>query len=89
MSNTSPIQHLIQQRLLLELEYATEKETFRLQTESLGLERKIKHGDAWWPLRIGRSYYNSLNQLCIEVYRLKDDDIEHNFEYGKPVIFFT
>ena len=89
MSNTSPIQHLIQQRLLLELEYATEKETFRLQTESLGLERKIKRGDAWWPLRIGRNYYNSLNQLCIEVHRLQDDDIEHNFEYGKPVIFFT
>lgn len=89
MSNTSPIQHLIQQRLLLELEYATEKETFRLQTESVGLERKIKRGDAWWPLRIGRSYYNSLNQLCIEVHRLQDDDIEHNFEYGKPVIFFT
>ena len=64
------------------MEYATEKETFRLQTESVGLERKIKRGDAWWPLRIGRNYYKSLNQLCIEVYRLKDDDVER-FQFNR------
>ena len=32
----SPIQALQQQRLLLELEYQTEKETFRKQTEEMG-----------------------------------------------------
>ena len=83
------IQALTQQRLLLQLEYQTEKEAFRQQTEERGLARQVKRGDAWWPLRIGRSYYNSLNQLCVEVFRTSDEEIEHNFEYGRPVTFFS
>ena len=82
------IQALTQQRLLLQLEYQTEKEAFRKQTEEMGMQRKVKRGDAWWPVRIGRSYYNSLNQFCVEVLRTSDQDIEHNFEFGRPVVFF-
>lgn len=37
---------------------------------------------------MGRTYYNSLNQYCIEVTRKADEEIDHNFEYGKPVVFF-
>ena len=86
----SPIQALQEQRLLLQLEYASEKEAYRKQTEEMGLQRKVKRGDAWWPLKIGKSYYNSLNQLVVEVFRQGDDDeIEHNFEFGRPVAFFT
>jgi len=84
----SPIQMLQQQRLLLQLEYNTEKEAFRQQTEQIGIERKVKRGDAWWPVKVSRSYYNSLNQLAIEVVRTTDTDIEHCFEFGKPVMFF-
>ena len=85
----SPILALQQQRLLLQLEYQTEKEAFRKQTEEMGLQRKVKRGDAWSPLKMGRSYYNSLNQLVVEVFRQGDDDeIEHNFEFGRPVAFF-
>ncbi len=79
---------LQQQRLLLELEYTTEREAYRRQTEAMGLMRKVKRGDAWYPVRGGRSYYNSLNQLVVEVHRTQDEDIEHNFEYGRPVCFF-
>ena len=86
---TSPIQALQQQRLLLQLEYETEKESFRLQTETIGVERKVKRGDAWWPVKFSKSYYNSLNQLAVEVVRTADTDIEHNFEFGKPVVFFS
>ena len=43
----------------------------------------------WYPLSLGRSYYNALNQLVIEVERKEDKEIEHLFEYGKPVCFFT
>ena len=85
----SPIQALQQQRLLLQLEYSTEKEAFRQQTEQMGIARNVKCGDAWWPVKAGKSYYNSLNQLAIEVNRTTDQDIEHNFEFGKPVMFFT
>ena len=82
------IQALTQQRLLLQLEYQTEKEAFCKQTEEIGMQRRVKRGDAWWPVRIGRSYYNSLNQFCVEVFRTADQDIEHNFEFGRPVAFF-
>ena len=82
------IQELTQQRLLLQLEYQTEKEAFRRQTEERGLARLVKRGDAWWPVRMGRSYYNSLNQLCVEVFRTADEEIEHNFEFGRPLVFF-
>ncbi len=85
----SPIQALQRQRALLEIEYNCEKESFRKQTETMGLQRKIKRGDAWFPIRLGKSYYNSLNQLAIEVERLDDNDIEHNFEFGRPVCFFS
>ena len=84
----SPIQQLEQQRLLLQLEYNTEKEAFRQQTEQIGIERKVKRGDAWWPVKVTKSYYNSLNQLAVEVVRTTDTDIEHSFEFGRPVQFF-
>ncbi|MBR2228961.1 MAG: AAA family ATPase [Prevotella sp.] len=83
------IQALQQQRLLLQMEYAAEKDAFRKQTEEMGLMRKVKRGDAWYPLKMGRSYYNSLNQLVVEVFRQGDDEIEHNFEFGRPVCFFS
>lgn len=87
---TTPIQALQQQRLLLQMEYAAEKEAYRQQTEKMGLQRKVKRGDAWWPVRMGKSYYNSLNQLVVEIIRQGDDnEIEHNFEFGKPVCFFS
>ena len=82
------IQALQQQRLLLQLEYQTEKEAYRRQTEQRGLSRLVSRGDAWWPVRMGRSFYNSMNQLCAEVFRTADNDIEHSFEFGRPVVFF-
>ena len=78
----------MQQRTLLQLEYYTEKEAFRKLTEQMGMQRKVKRGDAWYPLRVGKSFYNSLNQRAIKVFRTSDQDIEHNFEFGRPVMFF-
>ena len=88
MSHENAILSLQQQRLLLEIEFNTEREAYRRQTEAIGLQRKVKRGDAWYPIRGGRTYYNSLNQLVVEVFRTADTDIEHNFEYGRPVCFF-
>ena len=89
MSNTAAIALLQQQRHLLQVEYQEEKEAYRLLTESIGLARKVTRGDAWFPLHPGRTYYNSVNQYCIEVTRQGDEEIDHNFEYGKPVVFFS
>lgn len=88
MEQISPIQALLQQRTLLQLEYYTEKEAFRKLTEQMGIQRKVKRGDAWFPLQVGKSFYNSLNQTAIEVFQTSDQDIEHNFEFGRPVMFF-
>lgn len=85
----NPTLLLQRQRMLLEIEYNHEKEEFRKQTETMGVERKVRRGDAWFPISIGRSYYNSLNQMVVEVMRQPGSDIEHNFEAGRPVYFFT
>ena len=86
----SPILALQQQRILLEIEYNVDKEEHNKQMEAKGLERLAKRGDVWLNVRFGRSYYNSLNQLSVEILRTQDNEIEHNFEFGRPVyIIFT
>ena len=80
-------------RQLLQMEYDSEKEEFRVQSEKMGIKRKIHRGICWYPIEARRSYYNSLNQLVVEVIKKDhdeaDEDIEHLFEYGKPVQFFS
>ena len=88
MQAVSPILELQKQRALLVAERDAERSEFQHQTETVGLGRKVKRGDCWWPIAVGRSYYNSLNQLVVEVSRKEDTDIEHNFEYGRQVMFF-
>ena len=84
----SPTLHLQRQQLLLRMEYEYEKEEFKRQTEAMGVSRKVKRGLCWYPVQTGRTYYNSLNQLVLEVTRTEDIDIEHEFEYGRPLCFF-
>ena len=56
------------------MEYETEKDAFRQMTEKIGVERRVRRGDAWWPVKAGRSYYNSMNQLVVEITRSTVDD---------------
>ncbi len=78
--------------MLLQMEYEEEKSAFQQQRNAQGVERLIAHGDAWMPVSVGRSYYNSLNQLCVEVMRqpapADEAPVDHNFEFGRPVLFF-
>lgn len=87
-SPSSPIKDLLRQQELLKKEYEYEKEIYQQQTERIGIRKKINKGLCWYPIIIGRSRYNSLNQLTIEVERREDRETEHNFEYGRPVRFF-
>ena len=88
----SPTLELTRQRQLLQLEWDHEREEFRRLTEAIGIERKVRRGDCWYPIAVGRSYYNSLNQLVVEIHRggVTDDEEaqDHNFEYGRQVMFF-
>lgn len=79
---------LQRQRELLQKEYEYEKELYRQQLEQQGIERRIRQGVCWYPVHLGRSCYNSLNQFTVEVSRNKADETEHAFEYGRPVCFF-
>ena len=85
-------------RGLLQTEYDYEKEEFRIQTEKMGIQRKIRRGVCWYPIETTKAYYNSLNQYVIEIikHETKDSeeddeekDIEYMFEYGRPVQFFS
>ena len=75
--------------MLLQMEYEEERAAHQKVKEQMGVQRCVSRGDAWFPVRVGRSYYNSLNQLCVEVYRSDDEtEQDHNFEFGRPVSFF-
>ncbi len=83
----------------MQAEYAYEKAEFQRLTEATGIERKVQRGVAWYPLTLGRSYHNSLDQLVVEVERSTtvishqgeelDADEPALFEPGKPVCFFS
>lgn len=87
-------------RALLQTEYEVEKGEYRIMSEKVSIDRKKRRGICWHPVRVGRSYYNSLNQLVLEVFRNaeqpSDDTCESAvcddsglFEYGRPVQFFS
>lgn len=79
------MQHQLQ---LLQQEYEYEKEMFWDSAHKADVPRKVQQGICWYPVRIGASRYNSLNQLTVDVFRVEGEDVEHNFEYGRPVCFF-
>lgn len=79
---------MTRQKDLLLREYEFEKEQFQRQTQNMGIQKKVRRGMCWFPLSVGRSYYNSLDQLVVEVGRSTDTDVEQQFEPGKPVCFF-
>lgn len=85
---TSPLVDLLRQYKLLQEEFEFEKETFYQQTQRAGIPKRIQQGVCWYPVSAYKSYYNSLNQLVVEIKRDENDDTDHNFEYGRPVCFF-
>ena len=90
----SPIVTLTKQRALLLKEYAYEKEEFQRLSEATGIDSKVRRGLAWYPLTLGRSYHNSLDQFVVEVKRAGDtEEVREEdaslFEPGKPVCFFS
>ena len=74
---------------LLQKEYAYEKAAFTEEVAQMGIDRKVKRGDCWYPITVGRSYYNSLDRFVVEILATNaDEEVSHNFEYGRPVCFF-
>ena len=90
MSSSKIITELMRQKQLLQIEYEEEKASFSQTAQKRGIERLKEAGDAWLDIRIGRSYYNSLNRRVVEIYKTEEEkDEDNNFEPGRPVIFFS
>lgn len=82
-------EHLSRVRRLLTLEYEFEREEARRISEETGIRSKVLRGTCWHPVRTGRSFYNSMNTLSVEIFRTADTEIEHSFEYGRQIVFFS
>lgn len=82
-------QPLLNLRTMLEKEYNEERATYNEQLDTMGISRRVKRGLCWYPIEIGTSRFNSLGQLVVDVTKPDDDEIEHSFEYGRAVVFFT
>ena len=71
------------------MEYEYEKSEFERLSGEQGVMRRVARGQCWFPVRLGRSYYNSLNRFVVEVARGEvADDVDSAFEYGRQVRFF-
>ena len=71
------------------MEYEYEKSEFERLSGEQGVMRRIARGQCWFPVRLGRSYYNSLNRFVVEVARDEvADEVDSAFEYGRQVRFF-
>ena len=85
----TPVIDLQQQYTLLGKEYEYEKELYRQQTQQAGILKRVRQGLCWYPVSVNGNRYNSLNQLTVEIAKTEPDDVDHVFEYGRPVCFFT
>lgn len=85
----SPILSLQRHRDLLRMEYEFDKKSFDLQASNISIPKKLTAGVCRYPLSVGKSYYNSLNQYVVELHHAPLEDEEDHFEYGKTVQFFS
>ena len=86
----SVAKHFVEQRQLLQMEYEHERDEYKRISEQWGVERTVRRGLCWYPLRVGRNRYDSLNRLVVDLYRSESLlEQEHQFEYGRQVRFFV
>ena len=90
MKDNAAVKSLLEQKRLLQIEYEEEKKAFTKITEKEGIERLKARGNLWSHIKVDRIFYNSLNQRVLEICRREiDEEEEHNFEHGRPVMFFN
>ena len=96
--------HLAEQERLLNMEYEYEKQEYQQLCQQVGIHRRILQGKCWYPVMLTRTFYNALDQFCVELTcpdsilqrevknqqtgELANKDIEFEFEPGRPVAFF-
>ena len=78
-------------RSLVALELQAEQQSYRASLEARGatLSGSIREPSCRYPIRLGNTSYNALGQLCIDIsYEVGDDEVELDFEPGKPATLF-
>lgn len=89
MENTNPISSLQRLAELLRMEMAYERESHARTLASNHFGSTIHEPDCRYPVTLGASSYNALDQLVLPVsYDVSDDETDTDFEPGKPVSFF-
>ena len=61
-------EYLTQQEKLLQMEYEAEKREYEELSRHMGIRRRIRQGKCWFPIFAGRTFYNALNQLVLEIH---------------------
>lgn len=92
---------LKQQEALLSLEYEHEKREYEELCRQTGIRKRIRQGKCRFPVGVGRTYYNVLDQLVVEILTSDsseeenpdadfrpDKEMDREFEPGRPVVFF-
>ena len=90
MNNKNNSQYISLQRQheLLQLEYDFEKENYISVSKNINIKKAVRSGKCWFPVNIGRSFYNSVNQFVIEIFREPSENESSEFEPGRSVCFF-
>lgn len=81
--------HILALTQALQKEYLFEKQSYEKMRDKKSLQKRIDRGECWYPCRSISKGYNALNQPIVELQRQGDTEIEHAFEYGRPVVYFT
>ena len=83
--------YFVRLRELVALELAEEQQVYRHSLEERGasLTGSIHDPSCRYPVRLGNPSYNALGQLTIDIhYDVEEDEVELDFEPGKPVTLF-
>ena len=79
-------------RELVAQELAAEQQAYRAALEQKGLTMTgamVRESGCRYPVTLGDTSYNALGQLTLQLrYDVDDDEVELDFEPGKPVTFF-
>ena len=88
-STNNPISSLTRQVELLQREMAYERDTYARQLSPNRIGSRVQEPGCRYPVTLGGNTNNALEQLVLTIsYELDPDEVETDFEPGKPVAFF-
>lgn len=85
----NPAAHLSLLQELVRQEMHFERETYARTLTADSIMGRVQNSDCRYPVAIGESSRNALDQLLLTVrYEVSDDEVENDFEPGKPASLF-